>query len=163
MTRLWIRTYTGSNGNETSHSFYVGNDQGGLSERIASFLIHEYTTFTDIRQMIEVTCDKGMYRRSALFSEIRHVMSTSPNPHEYPQSMANKYVFGSMKGLADSNENSLMSENHVPLVISEDVEDEPIIDILGHNSEYDLIIIPFKHTNDGKICSRSKREELVNK
>jgi len=135
---------------------------GGLSSKLATFQIYNDTTLKDIRRMIEYHMDKGMARRSVLYSQLLYLMSTVGNPHSRPETDKLKYVFGTIRRNKETPKSSTESPksegnkhefdmeeecryrhdvNTIPLIIQEDVEEEPLSEIFG-DSLIDLIVIP---------------------
>ena len=148
MGRVFLRVFTHQTSVTSTHSFLVGSQLGGLSERVGSFLIHdEVTTFSDLRLLIEVFNDNGMNRRTALFQDVLHTMMTAFNPHQYPIGQLATYRFGVMAGIGgrevgDVNITRDYDKMQVPSLISEDVESEPICTIVHNLNDIDLIIVP---------------------
>ncbi len=156
MGRIFLRVYTFPNVDKKSHSFYVGHTKRGLSTRLFDgVLIHNTsTTFTDLRRMIEYKFEDGMYRRTMIYQEIMHIMDSScTNPHGYKDSDKREYVFGTIPGVGEENNQAISTTNGaaidisfstygVPTIIQQDVEDEPIVEIIGDPLKYDIIIVP---------------------
>ena len=161
MGRIFLRVYTFPNVNKKSHSFYVGHTNSGLSTRLFDgVLIHNATTtFTDLRRMIEYKFEDGMYRRTMIYQELMHIMDSSSssctNPHGYKDSDKREYVFGTIPGVGEENNQANSTTNGttidisftikydvVPTIIQQDVEDEPIVEIIGDPLKYDIIIVP---------------------
>ncbi|GMI27175.1 hypothetical protein TeGR_g2617 [Tetraparma gracilis] len=136
----------------------MGSSQGGLSERIASFLIHdEITTFKDLRQMIEVVNDNGMNRRTAVFQDLLFLMEHSSNPHKYPRKELLHYRFGIIEGvggqeLGDTNVVRDYDRSLAPILIKEEVEDEPIREIVANLLELDLLLVPVSQIRPSDDC-----------
>lgn len=171
MGRVWIRTYTYRKDpvKDGVHSFYVGRyEMGGLSSKLATFQIYSDTTLKDIRQMIEYHMDKGMVRRSVLYSQLLHLMSMAGNPHSRPESDKLKYVFGTIRrdqtateslksSISGFSKQELNAEEeccyrndvrNVPLIIQEEIEEEPLSEIFG-DSLIELIVVPLKLVRPG--------------
>lgn len=168
MGRVWIRLYTVPTLVTNTHAFIVGSESGGLSERLASFLINdEITTFRDIRQMIETSNEGGMNRRTMLFQELHHVMMTSSNPHAYKKTQLHEYRFGVLSGVGgieegDRNVTRDYDKTAVPSLFSLELEEEPIAQIMGNLLEYDLLVVPISQVRPkDELVSINVYEEVV--
>ena len=81
-----------------SHSFLIGSDQGGLSERLDSLVVEEDTlTLKQLRPRIQETQQGGMIKRTLMCEEILYVLKTCPNPHGWPEDQREQYRFGIIK------------------------------------------------------------------
>ncbi len=157
--RVWIRCFTHPTPADSSHAFVVGATVGGLSERLASFLIHdEITTFRDLRQMIEVFNDNGMNRRTPIFQDLIYTMETSANPHDYSRNDRLHYRFGFIEGvggqeLGETNIVRDYDKTLTPHLISEDLEGEPIREIINDLLEHDILLVPVSQIRpkDGQV------------
>jgi len=126
MTRVFFRLYTVPADPKEANAFCVGNEMGGLSERLVSFSIQESTTWKDLRQKLEFEEHKGICRRTAFNLELRHTMSTSSNPRGYKEEDLFKHNFATTKIGGFEGNNDDVS----PALIPEEVETEPIIEIV---------------------------------
>mmetsp|Transcript_34002 Transcript_34002/g.49887 ORF Transcript_34002/g.49887 Transcript_34002/m.49887 type:complete len:169 (+) Transcript_34002:1184-1690(+) len=143
MGRVWIRVYTLPADPTQSHSFYVGNaGMGGLSEWLASYVISENTTFIELREMIEFTEDNGMFRRSMFFTELSNIMEQCSNPHGYKCKDLKEYAFATMKGVGGDEKSERLELDRAPAIISRDVEEEPICEVIANLLQLDLILVP---------------------
>ena len=81
--RITFRIYTHRGNTQDSHSYIMGTDSGGLTERMPELIEFdpEITTFEDLRVKIEVCFDRGMNRRTSLYQEILQAVQNSHNPH----------------------------------------------------------------------------------
>jgi hypothetical protein len=152
MRTQWIRVY--SQEDKTSiHSFHVAYMSGGISERVVSFDIDETTSFTDLRQMVCWQEYNGSYRRPIpLYSELLEAMKKSTNEYGYTKEDEREFRFGvvtctSMSAstststvTADNNNNDSSNNEIFPQIIQEEVEDEPIDQIIAPG--LDLILVP---------------------
>lgn len=145
MRTQWIRVYSQQQ-DEHSHSFYVGDMIGGISERIVSFDIDETTTFKDLRQIICWREQNGFYWRPLVFTELIEAMKTATDKFGYSRDELLEFRFGYDDWDIDSNKESrdLGSEgkevNGLPRIIQFDIEDEPIDQIIPPG--VDLILVP---------------------
>ena len=73
--RVTLRIFTHRAAAQHEHSYIIGAESGGLSERYAELVEFdpERDTLESLRVKIEVTTDRGMNRRTALFQEMLQV------------------------------------------------------------------------------------------
>ena len=147
-----------------THSFHVNNEITGLSSASTTiFPISASTTFYDLREIIEYKKDHQtgctMLRRTILHSEIMYVAMNCSNPFEYDTNERMKYCFG-MFPRRRFNENeiggdasSIDSGAIAPIVINPDIEDQPIVEIVGCDKpKLDLLVIVSLDYNLSLYC-----------
>mmetsp|Transcript_77561 Transcript_77561/g.151826 ORF Transcript_77561/g.151826 Transcript_77561/m.151826 type:complete len:167 (-) Transcript_77561:82-582(-) len=82
--RVTLRLFTHRQSVFRAHSFLVGNEQGGLSERLGNVAIQaNRTTLEELRQLIECIVDNNMIRRNPLYQDFLITVSMLPNPYGY--------------------------------------------------------------------------------
>lgn len=158
MRTLWVRIYILPADNRVTNSFYVGHEMGGLSKRIVSYQIREdddtpATTFQSLRNLIEWKEDRGMFRRTQVYCELLDVMLRSSNTYGYSKVDQRKYRFGTIPNIGGATGclcDTAMAETSFPAILSKDIEDEPIEQIIG--TELDLIIVPLT-----QICPSTRK------
>lgn len=133
-SRITVRIFTHEREVFEQHSFLVGNDQGGLTKRLATIPVEaEITTLREFRQLVEVQNDRGMLRRTALFQELLSLAFSLPNPFNYPDEDLRKYRFGVFAEEGDE----------VPTLIPLEVEDDLLaVKALKDVITEDLLLIP---------------------
>ena len=140
-----------------SHSFYVHNEMTGCSTASTTiFSISTNTTFYELREMIEYKKDHHtqtgctMLRRTTLHSEIMYVAMNCSNPFQYGNNERMKYCFGMLPRSRRLNENefindanAIINDTMMPITINTDIEDQPIVEILGCDKpKLELLVIP---------------------
>jgi hypothetical protein len=97
--KLSIQLYTFEHPLTHSHSFLVASHKGGMTTSLATVNINEHEDcLRTFRLKIETQKDRGMVRRTLLFSEILQSMNGSVNWHSYPRDIALfAYQFGLVK------------------------------------------------------------------
>lgn len=94
--RLSIQLYTFEHPLTHSHSFLVASHKGGMTSSMAVINVDENEDcLRDVRLRIETQKDRGMVRRTLVFSEILQSINSSVNWHSYPRDIALfAYQFG---------------------------------------------------------------------
>eukprot|EP00586_Coscinodiscus_wailesii_P012925 CAMPEP_0172497096 /NCGR_PEP_ID=MMETSP1066-20121228/95155_1 /TAXON_ID=671091 /ORGANISM="Coscinodiscus wailesii, Strain CCMP2513" /LENGTH=167 /DNA_ID=CAMNT_0013269689 /DNA_START=99 /DNA_END=602 /DNA_ORIENTATION=- len=152
---------------KTSHSFYVANEIGGYSPCLKTYLISSTTTFTQLRERIEMETDRGLQRHTIAYIELRNNARLCHNWHDYPEErVTTHYRFGTRFGGTKKNTRGFLevavggNVPPPPLVICEDVEDEPILEIVGtEREEIDLVVIPvtqIRPSDDVVTCEKNR-------
>eukprot|EP00949_MAST-11_sp_MAST-11-sp1_P001318 g1318.t1 len=119
-----------------SHSFLVAAHKGGMTTSMAIFeLDEEESTLADLRLLIETKKDRGMVRRTLLFSEILQTVAGSVNWHNYPRDIA---LFAYQFGILNDTD-----DHAAPSVVP--IEDEvlPVGDVvpLGDPTKLPVIVV----------------------
>jgi len=117
--------------------------------------------------MIEVVSDNGMNRRNPVFCDLLYMMEFSENPHGYGRNEAMKYRFGFIEGvggqeLGDTNIVRDCDRTLVPILIAEDLEEEPICEIVPNLLEIDLLLVPVTQIrpSDQRVTSDVEIEHI---
>lgn len=84
LNRIGIRTFVQRPGIATHHSYIVGCDTFGLSERLQEQVVDDELTLRKFRADLEILKVNGMCRRPPIFCEILSLMQMAPNPFMYP-------------------------------------------------------------------------------
>ena len=94
--KVSLQLYTFEHPLTHSHSFLVASHKGGMTTSLAIIKIDENEDcLQDFRLRIETQKDRGMVRRTLVFSEILQSMNGSVNWHSYPRDIALfAYQFG---------------------------------------------------------------------
>jgi hypothetical protein len=97
--------------------------------------------------MIEVVNDNGMNRRTAVYQDLLYDMEFSANPHNYTRAQALQYRFGYIEGvggqeIGDINIVRDYDKTLTPILINEDLEEEPIAEIMTNLLETDVLLVP---------------------
>jgi|TARA_B110000091_G_C13594968_1_gene382181 hypothetical protein len=94
--KVSLQLYTFEHPLTHSHSFLVASHKGGMTTSLAIIKIDEHEDcLQDFRLRIETQKDRGMVRRTLVFSEILQSMNGSVNWHSYPRDIALfAYQFG---------------------------------------------------------------------
>ena len=99
MSRVWLRFFTHPSSTTETHTFILGSNPNGLSERVATHLLPPSCTFSDLRMLVECVNDRGMNRRTTVYQDLLHLMASSPNPHGYGGKELRGYLFGYIEGV----------------------------------------------------------------
>ena len=90
-----------------------------------------------------------MYRRTPFYAELLYRMRTCPNPFEYSGPDLDRYKFAVLKNISrDQSERRITCNQQErirsmrPAVISDDVEDEPMSEVIGNLHNVDLVLVP---------------------
>ncbi|CAM9288509.1 unnamed protein product [Discosporangium mesarthrocarpum] len=128
------------------HSFLINNNSGGLTGRLSSLKCDADTTFGRVRREIELKEERGMMRRTSFFQELLHVMTSSPNPHQYGKDTKFHYRFGVFEEGGNGEIPTL-----VPL--EEEAEGAKVLDYFTNTVCQDLIIIPATQISPSGCCT----------
>lgn len=165
--KIILKIFVWRASSRVQHSFLVNNDQGGLTSGVGSVAVNEIsTTLEELRSLIEVKKDRGMCRRTLLFEEVLYVLSSAPNPHDYPLDVfSTSYQFGVVNMAPKSAADSEKAQEHgedllwVPEVIPVDRERElkvgEILPPAGAGELPTVVIIPVSQI--GPTCQRCCR------
>ena len=153
-TFMHIRTFCHPPSNN-EHSFYVGHEGGGISERLELLAVPQSNTFHQLREQIEEQSDGNIIRRRPIFTEFVHFMQRCPNPIGYEGKELTTYRIGVLK-MKDDDKNFVPSLKDIQ-IIKEDAEAFPISntvedDLLGT----DIVLIPTTqfHPTTGRLADR---------
>ena len=135
--RIFSHPWKGENGKE--HSYYVDHEAGGLSERLGSIAIEPTITFTQLREVIEEIEQNGVRKRSQFFIEFLNFLQRCPNPLGYEGDSLKTYRIGTLKMTDDKGFIPCVQDISI---IQEDVETEPVCEIVGEFIGTDLVLIP---------------------
>jgi len=92
--RVTLRIFTHRQSVFRSHSFLVGSEQGGLSEKLGRVpILANKTTLEDLRVLIETVCDNNMMRRNPIYQEFLITVQSMPNPYNYSEKDMRQYRF----------------------------------------------------------------------
>ena len=92
---LNIRVYSKSVGLSKSHSYCVDDFQTGTSPLVGSIYVDPTSvTFSDLRNMLEYSRERGMNKRSVIFQEVLFIMNRLPNVFEKSADVKFKYALG---------------------------------------------------------------------
>jgi len=87
--RISLQLYTFEHPLTHSHSFLVASQKGGMTSSLSIVNIDENEDcLRDVRLRIETQKDRGMVRRTLVFSEILQTINGSVNWHSYPRDIA---------------------------------------------------------------------------
>ena len=94
--RLSLQLFTFEHPLTHSHSFLVASHKGGMTSSLSVVTVDENEDcLRDVRLRIETQKDRGMVRRTLVFSEILQSINSSVNWHSYPRDIALfAYQFG---------------------------------------------------------------------
>lgn len=93
--RITLRLYTHRQSVFRSHSFLVGSESGGLSEKLGRVPIQaNRTTLEHLRLLIETVVDNNMMRRNPIYQEFLVTVQNLPNPYGYSDKEQRQYCFG---------------------------------------------------------------------
>lgn len=128
--RVTLRLYTHRQSVFRAHSFLVGNEQGGLSEKLGRIPIQtNKTTLIQLRQLIETTIDNNMVRRNPIYQDFLITVFTLPNPYKYSDKERRHYRFGFYERpddpyptlIPEAEENDLLVVNAMSNFITDDL------------------------------------------
>lgn len=120
--RVILRIYTHRQSVFRAHSFLVGNEQGGISEKLGGIaIIRNKTTLDDLRQLIETVVDNNMIRRNPLYQEFLATVFSLPNPYGYPDKELRLYRFAYYRSPEDKLPTMIPIEAETELLASESV------------------------------------------
>jgi hypothetical protein len=120
--RVSLRVYTHKQSVFRAHSFLVGNEQGGLSEKLGAIpIVRNKTTLEELRQLIETTVDNNMIRRNPLYQEFLATVFTLPNPYRYKDKELRLYRFAYYRSPQDLLPTMIPLEAECELLVSESV------------------------------------------
>mmetsp|Transcript_7944 Transcript_7944/g.16591 ORF Transcript_7944/g.16591 Transcript_7944/m.16591 type:complete len:215 (-) Transcript_7944:34-678(-) len=167
MSRVWLRFFTHPSSTTETHTFILGSTPNGLSERVATHLLPPSCTFTDLRMLVECVNDRGMNRRTTVYQDLLHLMTSSPNPHGYGARELRGYRFGYIEGVGgqETAEVSVARDydkSLVPSLIPLDAEGERVRDVIPNLLEVDVILVPVSQIRqkDGACTAIAWREEF---
>jgi hypothetical protein len=128
--RISLRIYTHRQSVFRAHSFLVGNETGGLTEKLGRVPIQaNRTTLSDLRQLIETTVDNNMVRRNPIYQEFLSTVFTLPNPYGYQDKELRHYRFGYFASPGDTLptiipvelESGLLASKALPNFLTDDL------------------------------------------
>ena len=156
-SRAVLRIYTHHQSVLRQHSFLVGNEQGGLSEKIGRIPINaNITTLRQLRPMIETVVDDNMIRRNPIYQEFMALVFSLANPYKYPDMQLRRYRFAFFASPQDK----------IPTLIPEEAEEGLLVrDSVVNMLTDDLILVPQSQIRpDGAMPSSEEhatgREEV---
>ncbi|OQS04023.1 prefoldin subunit [Thraustotheca clavata] len=128
------------------HSYIVGSQPGGLSSVIGMIMMedNENLTFESVRPRIELQQDGSVQRRSIMYQEALFLMTSGPNPHQWPLKSLQTYWLGYYKN----------EEDPTPTIIPTNEETKGLREILDMKTTKvtaDLIVIP--QSQIGPVCN----------
>ncbi len=135
--------------NQHEHSYYAGHEPGGLSPRLGRLAIDPtVTSFVQLRELIEETEGDGgrIRKRTLFFQEFLFFAERCSNPHGYGKEDRKNYRIGVLRVGDVAEEGAAPSgygarEMDIKL-IREDVETEPIFEVVGDVLGTDFVLIP---------------------
>lgn len=136
-----------------THSYYVGHECGGLSERLATVMIDPTISFLQLRELIEERERNGVMKRTTFYSEFIRFMQSCPNPLGYQdQESLTGYRLGLLKVVDDKYMNIAPTAEDITL-LCEDEESEPICQVVDDLLSTDFVLIPKTqiHPHTGKL------------
>jgi hypothetical protein len=159
MSRVFIRIYTLPALASEANAFCVGDEIGGLTDRLASIIVQESTTWQNLRSIIEFEDHNGMYKKTALNLELRYVMKNACNPHGYINADLLNYEFATVGTGESESDCKEMLSNIKPDLLSLKVETELVG---GALSGADLVLVPRTQIRpqDNKITGEKWPESL---
>ena len=87
--KLTLHLFTFEHDVTHSHSFLVASHKGGMTSALKVLNVNEQKdTLRQLRLRIETFKDRGMLRRTLLFSEILQSVALSVNWHNYPRDIS---------------------------------------------------------------------------
>ena len=139
--------------NNSEHSFYVGHEGGGLSERLELLAVPQSNTFYQLREHIEEQCDGNIIRRRPFFTEFVHFMQRCPNPLGYEGEDLVTYRIGILKMKDEKNFVPSLKDIQV---IKEDAEAFPISNTVEDLLGTDIVLIPTTqfHPTTGRLSNK---------
>lgn len=118
--RVCLKIYTHKQSVFRAHAFLVGNEQGGLSEKLGAIpIIRNKTTLEELRQLIETTVDNNMIRRNPLYQEFLTTVFSLPNPYQYKDKELRQYRFAYYRSPQDALPTMIPKEAENELLVSE--------------------------------------------
>uniref|UniRef100_K3WLY4 Uncharacterized protein n=1 Tax=Globisporangium ultimum (strain ATCC 200006 / CBS 805.95 / DAOM BR144) TaxID=431595 RepID=K3WLY4_GLOUD len=162
MVHVKIRVFTFPSNPREQNSYVVGTFEGGLLPTVGTLKLEEdefvAITFAQLRPRIELQNDNFMIRsvvalevlRSLMFQEVLTIISTSPNPHNWPHSALQTYWFGYFDDV-EQLVPTMLPARETPVAD----EDTPISNFLNMTTSKqtgDLILIP--QTQVGPMCEK---------
>lgn len=135
------------------HSYYVGYEAGGLSERLELLPVNPANTFLQLRQHIEEQSDGNIIRRRPFFTEFWHFMQRCPNPLGYEGEDLMTYRIGMLE---IKDEKSFVPSMKYINLIKEDVEECSISQVVDSLLDCDIVLIPTTqiHPMNGHLSDR---------
>jgi hypothetical protein len=161
MSRVFIRIYTLPALASEANAFCVGDEIGGLTDRLSSIIVQESTTWENLRSIIEFEDKNGMYKKTALNLELGYIMKNACNPHGYTNADLLNYEFatvGTSTGKSESDCKEMLT-NVKPDLVFPKVETELVGRAL---SGVDLVLVPRTQIRpqDNKLTSEKWPESL---
>ncbi|KAL7504162.1 hypothetical protein ACHAXN_001860 [Cyclotella atomus] len=154
MKTLNLRMYCHPSKNE--HSYYVGHDSGGLSERLSTVTVDPTISFLELREKIEEKELNGVKKRTIFYTEFIHFMQRCPNPLGYQDKESlTSYRIGLLNIVEDTYKLVQPSADDIVLV-QEDEETKPICEVVSDLLSTDLVLIPKTqiHPHTGKLADK---------
>jgi hypothetical protein len=139
--RMFTHPYRGENNNE--HSYYVGHDAGGLSQPLDTLIVDpSCTTFLQLRESIEESCDGNVALRRTFFTEFINLMHRCHNFYDYDGEALKTYRLA-VFGLESSNkaDDIITVVDAIKLIKRRD-ETKLIKDIVSEGQDVDIVLIP---------------------
>lgn len=139
MSCVFIRIYTHPALASEANAFCVGDEIGGLTDRLTSTIVQESTTWEKLRSIIEFENHNGMYKKTAFNLELRYIMRNACNPHGYSNADLLSYEFATVgTGESESDYKEMVSDVK-PNLLSLKVETELVG---GALFGVDLVLVP---------------------
>jgi hypothetical protein len=139
MSRVFVRIYTHPALPSEANAFCVGDEIGGLTDRLTSIIVQESTTWEKLRSIIEFENRNGMCKKTACNLELRYIMRNACNPHGYSNADLLSYEFATVDTGESVSDNKEMASNVIPDLLSPKVETELVGEAL---SGLDLVLVP---------------------
>ena len=99
-----------------------------------------------------------MNRRSSAYQDLLYTMEFSANPHGYGRKEAMRYRFGYISGVGGQEGGDVNIVRDVdrlaaPVLIGEEVEEEPVCEVVANLLETDLVLVPVTQIRpqDGRV------------
>ena len=147
-----LRTYTHPNlwkgEDQKEHSYYVGHENGGLSDVAETITIDESNNFVTIREIIEEQRDENIMRRRRFYYEFIQLMQRCPNIFDYEGESLKTYRLALLK-------KSSADVTNIKLIkLSE--ETKPICDMVDDMFSFELVLIPTTqiHPKTGRLTDQ---------
>ncbi|KAL7539830.1 hypothetical protein ACHAXR_009647 [Thalassiosira sp. AJA248-18] len=139
--------------NNNEHSFYVGHEAGGLSERVETLAVNPSSSFLQIRELIEEQSDGNIIRRRPFYTDFLHFIQRCPNPLGYEGEAVTTYRIGILKMKDDKG---FVPSLRDIKVIKEDVEAGPACEIVDELLGTDIVLIPTTqiHPTTGRLSDQ---------
>jgi hypothetical protein len=159
MSQVFVRIYTFPADAKKANAFCVGDEIGGLTERLATFIVQESTTWGDLRSMIEFEQVDGMYKRTTLNLELRYIMRKACNPHGYSFCDLLSYDFATVEAGPWKSDSKKLLIDAVPNLLSPKLETELVG---GQLLGLDLVLVPKTQIRpqDSKIASEKWSQKV---